>query len=61
MALLVVIWAVTGADYFWPMWPAIGLAWAAFTGGKGHLGGWHGHGPGPRRLHGPDRDRDADR
>jgi len=24
MALLVVIWAVTGADYFWPIWPALG-------------------------------------
>jgi hypothetical protein len=53
MVLLVVIWAATGADYFWPMWPAIGLAWAAFTGGKGHLG----HGPRPpRRLDRPDRD-----
>jgi hypothetical protein len=24
IALLVVIWAVTGADYFWPIWPALG-------------------------------------
>jgi hypothetical protein len=23
---LVVIWAATGADYFWPMWVALGLA-----------------------------------
>ena len=24
IALLTVIWAVTGADYFWPMWPMLG-------------------------------------
>jgi hypothetical protein len=24
MVLLVVIWALTGADYFWPVWPALG-------------------------------------
>lgn len=24
MALLVFIWAVTGAGYFWPVWPALG-------------------------------------
>jgi hypothetical protein len=24
MALLVAIWALTGADYFWPVWPALG-------------------------------------
>jgi hypothetical protein len=24
MTLLVAIWAVTGADYFWPVWPALG-------------------------------------
>jgi hypothetical protein len=32
--MLVVIWAATGAGYFWPMWAALGLAvpgalWAA--------------------------------
>jgi hypothetical protein len=27
--LLVSIWALTGAGYFWPMWP---LAWFAFAG-----------------------------
>jgi signal transduction histidine kinase len=26
VALTVVIWALTGVGYFWPMWPAIGLA-----------------------------------
>jgi uncharacterized membrane protein len=33
--MLVVIWAVTGAGFFWPIWPiagwAIGLAFHAFT------------------------------
>ncbi|MDO5697129.1 MAG: 2TM domain-containing protein [Dermatophilus congolensis] len=24
MTMLVVIWAVTGASYFWPMWPMLG-------------------------------------
>jgi hypothetical protein len=24
MVLLVAIWAITGADYFWPVWPALG-------------------------------------
>ncbi|MEA2179215.1 MAG: hypothetical protein QOG77_2512, partial [Solirubrobacteraceae bacterium] len=32
MALLVVIWAVTGADYFWPVWPALGWGIALVTG-----------------------------
>ena len=27
--LLVVIWAATGAGYFWPMWPALGIAMLA--------------------------------
>ncbi len=26
LSLLVVIWAVTGAGYFWPMWPCFGVA-----------------------------------
>ncbi len=26
VAFLVAIWALTGAGYFWPMWPAFGLA-----------------------------------
>jgi len=34
LTALIVIWAATGAGYFWPMWPALGLAipvalWAA--------------------------------
>lgn len=27
--LLVVIWALTGADYFWPVWPILG--WGIFA------------------------------
>lgn len=29
MVLLVAIWAVTGAGYFWPMWPMVG--WGFFV------------------------------
>jgi hypothetical protein len=28
MALLVAIWALAGAGYFWPVWPAVG--WGFF-------------------------------
>jgi len=34
MALLVVIWAATGPDYFWPIWPALG--WGVALLGPGH-------------------------
>lgn len=34
MALLVVIWAVSGAGYFWPVWPALGWGIAVL----GHAG-----------------------
>ena len=31
--LVVAIWALTGAGYFWPMWPILGMGVAAlFTG-----------------------------
>lgn len=40
MALLIVIWAVTGAGSFWPIWPAIGLTLALIT-GRDH--GWRRH------------------
>lgn len=40
MALLVSIWAVTavvaGADYFWPIWPALGWGLPLLLGGCGH-------------------------
>ena len=32
MVLLIAIWAVTGAGYFWPIWPAIGWGLALLTG-----------------------------
>jgi len=43
IAFLVVIWALTGAGYFWPVWPALGwglgVAVHAFaTGGVTRLG-----------------------
>jgi hypothetical protein len=42
MALLVFIWATTGAGYFWPIWPAFGwgigvAAHVAATGGLSRL------------------------
>jgi hypothetical protein len=33
--LLVAIWAFTGAGYFWPVWPLIGLGFFALKGGCG--------------------------
>ena len=45
MGLLVVIWAVTGAGYFWPIWPMIGWGFAivwqginTFVGGDNERG-----------------------
>jgi hypothetical protein len=32
--LLVAIWALTGAGYFWPVWPILG--WGLFVLGPGH-------------------------
>ena len=43
MAILIVIWAVTGAGYPWFIWPAIGWGLAVLTTGKTGLPG------GPRR------------
>ena len=43
MALLLAIWALTGAGYFWPVWPALG--W-----GIGILMHASEAGVGPRRL-----------
>ena len=39
-ALLVVIWAATGAGYFWPVWPILGVGVKAF-GPRGRR--YHGH------------------
>ena len=33
MALLVAIWALAGAGYFWPVWPALGWGAALMIGG----------------------------
>jgi hypothetical protein len=27
-ALLIVVWAATGAGYFWPIWPMLGMSFA---------------------------------
>jgi hypothetical protein len=48
MALLIVIWALTGASHsFWPIWPAIGWGIALLTGRDQHFGR---RGLGRRRL-----------
>jgi hypothetical protein len=31
MALLVVIWALSGAGYFWPIWPMVGWGFFVFS------------------------------
>lgn len=45
--LLVAIWALTGAGYFWPVWPILG--WGVFVWGPGPFGGRCGRGR-ERRL-----------
>ena len=37
MSLLIVIWAVSGAGYFWPIWPLVG--WGFFVLGPGRAFG----------------------
>lgn len=34
MALLVVIWALTGMGYFWPIWPMLGWGIGVFSDGS---------------------------
>lgn len=46
MALLVVIWALTGMGYFWPVWPAVGWGFGLLA----HAGCT------PRRRRAPARD-----
>lgn len=36
MALLIAIWALTGAGYFWPVWPALGWGVALLSPGWCH-------------------------
>jgi len=40
----VVIWLATGADYFWPMWPMLGMGIALLA------SAWQAWGPGERRI-----------
>jgi hypothetical protein len=35
MVLLIVIWATTGADYFWPVWPMLGWGVPLVLGKRG--------------------------
>jgi len=43
-AMLIVIWALTGAGYFWPIWPILGWgAGLALAAVGGHRPGGHGH------------------
>jgi hypothetical protein len=46
MALLILIWALSGAGYFWPLWPLVG--WGFFVLGPGRALGVCG---GPHRHH----------
>jgi hypothetical protein len=44
-ALLVLIWALTGAGYFWPVWPIAGWGMALMMGTAPRLLGARGHRP----------------
>jgi hypothetical protein len=35
--LLIAIWAVTGAGYFWPIWPLLWFGFAFFARGGSHI------------------------
>ena len=52
MSLLIVIWAVSGAGYFWPLWPLVG--WGFFVLGPGRAfggcGGRHRRGRSARGM-----------
>jgi hypothetical protein len=37
--MLVAIWALTGAGYFWPIWPILGWGIGVLSDGGGRLGG----------------------
>jgi hypothetical protein len=39
MLLLVIIWALTGAGYFWPIWPMLGWGIGVFADRGGRLRG----------------------
>jgi len=40
--ILILVWAATGADYFWPMWPMLG--WGLGIARHAGQGGRRGHG-----------------
>jgi hypothetical protein len=46
MVLLVSIWVLTGAGYFWPVWPMLGWGIPMF------MGLFHGHGHGDEQRTG---------
>jgi uncharacterized protein DUF1707/2TM domain-containing protein len=53
--LLVAVWAATGADYFWPIWPMLGWGIGLMSHGLGvgacGRGDWGpGHARGPQRA-----------
>lgn len=39
MVMLVAIWALTGAGYFWPIWPMLGWGIGVLADSGGRLGG----------------------
>lgn len=47
--LLIVIWAATGAGYFWPIWPLLGWG-IGIASHRGRRGREHGVGHRPRRM-----------
>jgi len=53
--LLVVIWALSGAGYFWPMWAMFGFA-VALVGGA-----WRAYGPRQRPITDADIEREMHR
>ena len=45
-AILLVLWAITGAGYFWPMWPMLGMSIAVL------IALWRAFGPLPQAAAG---------
>ena len=53
--LLIVIWALTGADFFWPVFPIAGWALGLV------FQGWNVYGPGARPISEEEIQRESDR
>jgi hypothetical protein len=51
-ALLIAVWAVTGAGYFWPLWPLLGMSIALL------VAIWRAFGPTLRAVTEPDVERE---